>query len=291
MSERTQYFRKFPITIYNDTPSLNIMRRVDFNKNVKKLLSSFYSFQTDEGQKPETIAYDYYDDVDLDWLVYLTNDVIDPYYDVSLHQDDFEANIKKKYGSAAIAQRKVFLYRNNYRSDDQVITAGAFAAFPGERKKYWEPIYNQLGIMGYRRAETEIYAATNRIISYSFTAAADTPFSKGEIVDFSSGSSSGSATVATCNTTYVTLQHINGDWSEMTSHFDVVGDTSNITINFNYDSYTLIKDVIPVSEQVYFSQYSYYDYETEINEKKRELYLVDSDYANKVNKQLDDLLK
>ena len=291
MSDRTQYFRKFPITIYNDTPSLNIMRRVDFNKNVKNFLSAFYSFETQDGQKPEILAYDYYDDVDLDWLIYLTNDVIDPYYDVALQQDDFDANIKKKYGSAPAAQKKVFLYRNNYRSDDQIITEGAYTALPGERKKYWEPIFNQLGIMGYRRAETEIYAATNKIISYSFTTTANTPFTKGEVVDFTSGSSSGSATVATSNTTYVTLQHITGDWSEMTSNFDVVGDTSNVTINFNYDSYTLIKDVIPASEQVYFSQYSYYDYETDINEKKREIYLVDSDYAQRVNKQLDDLLK
>ena len=254
MSDRTQYFRKFPITIYNDTPSLNIMRRVDFNKNIKSLLSAFYSFETQDGQKPETLAYDYYDDVDLDWLIYLANDIIDPYYDVAMHQDDFDATIKKKYGSAPAAQKKVFLYRNNYRSDDQVITEGAYAALPGERKKYWEPILNQLGIMGYKRAENEIYAATNRIISYSFTATAGTPFTKDEIVNFSSGSSSGSATVATSNTTYVTLQHISGDWSEMTSNFDVVGDTSNVTINFDYESYTLIKDVIPASRtSIFFS--------------------------------------
>lgn len=291
MSDRTQYFRKFPITIYNDTPSLNIMRRVDFNKNIKNLLSAFYSFEIQDGQKPETIAYDYYDDVDLDWLIYLANDIVDPYHDVALHQDDFDANIKKKYGSAPAAKKKVYVYRNNYRGDDQIITEGAYNALIGERKKYWQPILNQLGIMGYKRAENEIYAATNKIISYSFTAAANASFTKGEIVDFTLGSSSGSATVATSNTTYVTLQHITGDWSEMTSNFDVVGDTSKVTINFNYETYTLIKDVIPAAEQVYFSPYYFYDYEFELNEQKRDIYLVDSDYANRVNKQLDDLLK
>jgi len=77
----------------------------------------------------------------------------------------------------------------------------------------------------------------------------------------------------------------------MTSNFDVTGDTSGVTINFDYETYTLIKDVIPSVEQVYFSPYYYYDYEFELNEQKRNVYLVDSDYANRVNKQLDDLLK
>lgn len=291
MTDRTQYFRKFPITIYNDIPSLNIMRRVDFNKNVKNFLSAFYTFEMPEGTRPETLAFDYYDDVDLDWLIYMTNDVVDPYFDMPLNQDDFTANIKKKYGSEENARKKVFVYRNNYRGDDQIIAQGAYDSLVGERKKYWEPIFNQLGIIGYQRTKTEMYASTNRIISYSYSSTASTPFTKGEIVRFTSGSSSGIATVATSDTTYIALQHITGDWSEMTSNFDVTGDTSGVTINFDYETYTLIKDVIPSVEQVYFSPYYYYDYEFELNEQKRNVYLVDSDYANRVNKQLDDLLK
>ena len=57
--DRTEYFRKFPITVYNDTPSLNIMRRVDFNKNIRDLLSAFYDVELREGQRVETLAYDY----------------------------------------------------------------------------------------------------------------------------------------------------------------------------------------------------------------------------------------
>lgn len=78
--DRHQYFRKFPITPYRGVPSLNILRRVDFNNKVKNFFTAFYAFDVTAGEKPETIAFDYYDDVDYDWLIYHANDIIDPYH-------------------------------------------------------------------------------------------------------------------------------------------------------------------------------------------------------------------
>ena len=77
MSDREQYFRKFPLIPYNGVPSINILRRVDFNNNVKNFFTAFYSFNIQSGERIETIAHDYYEDVDLDWLIYLTNNIVD----------------------------------------------------------------------------------------------------------------------------------------------------------------------------------------------------------------------
>lgn len=287
--DRAQYFRKFPITIYNDVPSLNILKRVDFNKNIKSFLSAFYSYSVPQGERIETVAHDYYNDVDYDWLIYLANDIHDPYHDIALSPEDFKANIIKKYGSVERAQKKTFVYRNNYRGDDTMLTEGAYAALPGERKKYWAPVMGHWGLMGYQRDESEIYSSTNRIISFSFADEVANTFTVGETV--TSDKDLATATVATCNTTYVTLKHVAGDWEGYSSDFNVTGDDSGEIITFSTDTYKLLKDVIPLSEQVYFSKYSYYDYEDEQNESKREVYLIESDYAETVNKQLDELLK
>lgn len=287
--DRTEYFRKFPITVYNDTPSLNIMRRVDFNKNIRDLLSAFYDVELREGQRVETLAYDYYDDVDLDWLIYMTNDIQDPYHQVPLSSDDFEKTIRIKYGSVEKALKKTFVYRNNYYGTDESITEGAYEALPASRKKYWDPIIGRFGVMGYERAKRDIYSSTNRIISFSFATDASTPFTVGETV--TADKDLATATVASCNTTYVTLKHVEGSWESYSSDFNVTGDESGEIISFSTDTYELLQHVIPEEEQIYFSKYSFYDYESDQNELKRQIYVIEADYADDVNKQLDNLMK
>ena len=290
MSDRTEYFRKFPLIVYNNETALNILRRVDFNREVKGFYTAFYDTDIKEGERVETLAYDYYDDVDMDWLVYHTNDIIDPYNDVPLDDNVLLASIKSKYGSIAKSQKKGYLYRNNYRGDISVIPNGSYDALSANRKKYWDLTSSITGVTGYKRKEEEIYASTNMIISYSFAAEATNTFTNDEIVSFTSGLKSGTATVASANTTSVVLQHISGDWSTMTTDFDVTGDDSNETITFNHGTYTLIQNVIPADEQIYFSPFYYFDYEIELNETKRKIYLVDRAYKDKLNEQLDDLM-
>lgn len=288
--DRTEYFRKFPITVYNDTPSLNIMRRVDFNKNIRDLLSAFYTYELREGERVETLAFDYYDDVDLDWLIYMANDIVDPYHQVPLSTDDFNNTIKKKYGSVERALKKTFVYRNNYLSTDESITEGAYEALPASRKKYWDPIVGRFGIMGYERSQRDMYASTNRIISFSFAAEASDLFTVDETVT-SQGSDPATATVASCTSTYVTLKHVDGDWESFSDDFTVTGDDSKNTITFSKDSYKLLQHVIPEAEQIYFSKYSFFDYESDQNEKRRDISILENDYVNDVNKQLDNLMK
>jgi len=288
MSDRTQYFKKFPLTIYNDVPAINILRRVDFNTKVRDFFTAFYSFTVKSGERLETVAFDYYDDQDLDWLIYHTNDIMDPYHDVVLDFEDFEETIKKKYGSIRLAKLKTFCYRNNYRGDIQMLTSDGYSALDGDVKKYWKPQFALGQISGYDRNEDDMFASTNRIISFSFSATVENTFTKNEIVTNNKG---GMAQVATSNTSYVTLQHIEGDWASYTTNFDVTGDESGRVINFDHATYKLIQHVIPEAEAIYFEKYSFYDYETEKNDALRNISLIDKAYAEEINLQLDGLMK
>lgn len=289
--DRQQYFRKFPITPYRGVPSLNILRRVDFNNKVKNFFTAFYAFDVTAGEKPETIAFDYYDDVDYDWLIYHTNDIIDPYHGVALELEDFENMVIKKYGSIERARKITVTYRTNYESDLSILPlngTASYSALIGARKKYWEPVFTANSLAGYQRKKEDIYISTNRIISFSLATATDTPLTVDETVTATNGAT---ATVASCTNDYVVLKHIDGDWDGPTSNFNVTGDDSNITVTFDYNSYKLIQHVIPELEQIYFTKYSAYDFLLDLNEQKRAISLVEKDYAHELNKQLEDLMK
>ena len=88
-----QYFQKFPLISYRDNISVDITRRVDFDSNIKSYIQAFYEYVLTEDQRIEDVAFNYYNDVDLDWLIYLSNDIIDPYFDVPLTNKQFDSYI------------------------------------------------------------------------------------------------------------------------------------------------------------------------------------------------------
>ena len=73
------YFSNFPTTIYNGVEALDITRRAKISKIVKDSALAYMSYTIPDGDRPEDVAYYYYDDPSLAWLVLMSNDIIDPY--------------------------------------------------------------------------------------------------------------------------------------------------------------------------------------------------------------------
>jgi hypothetical protein len=300
MNDRT-YFNTFPLIDYNGDPATNILRRVDFNNKVKNFITAFYPYTMTTDERVDHVAFNYYQDVDLDWLIYHTNDIVDPYYGVPLSSDDFEKYIKEKYGSIRVAKRKVLFYKNNYESDDSVISTSVYDALAstsnlnettGEidiqnQKKYYDPILSAMGVYAYERSQVDYTVSTNKIISLNFATTISKPFTVGETIEVNNDTL---AQVAFSNTSTITLQHIIGDFNK-TSNFSFTGDESGVTATANADTYSLILDNIPDTEDVYYSPVYAYDYEEELNEKKRDIYLIDRNYSETMKKQLKEVMK
>lgn len=300
MSNRTRYFEKFPLTEYNGIPSLNILKRVSFNENVKNFITAFYTHTVPADEKFEILAYNYYDDVDYDWLIYHANDIIDPYYQTPLTYDDFDRYIESKYGSIERAQRKTIYYRNNYRSDGSVLSPSAYNAKPAQEKKYWQPILSAISIAGYERAEVDFTVSTNKIETFDILSTNGT-FIKNEVIKRDDDEST-FAEITSANSTNLIIHHVRGDFSGNTN-YTIVGEESGATATVNAASFQLLQNVIPrnvgvgisegqqFDESVYYSPVSFYDYEEELNEQRREIYLVDTAYKQKLNDQLKELMK
>ena len=97
----SNYFDKMPIINYNGYQVRDLTRR---NRFLPVSISNPYLFLpytiTDE-DRPEDIAYYYYGSTDYTWLVLLANNIIDPYHDWPLKEDDFYQYLIKKYEKAS----------------------------------------------------------------------------------------------------------------------------------------------------------------------------------------------
>lgn len=288
MSDRNQYFRKFPITVYKGQPALNILRRVDFNSSVKDFLTSFYAHTMSTDDKIENISYDYYGDVDLDWVLYHVNDIIDPRYDVPISYDTFEDFLVKKYGSIRETQRKVIYYKNNYEGDDQIISISAYQSLSSNIKKYYQPVLGAIGIAGYERSQIDFIASTNKILSADILSISG-QFIKDEVV-YKNSDTTNIAQVNWSDEFGINLQHIQGDFFSETD-YTLTGETSGAIATIDATSVTLLFDVIPEIEQSFYKPITIYEDEENKNEMKREIYLVDNGNVPRINKQLTDIMK
>ena len=99
------YFDKFPLIVY-DIKGDNkfklvpdILRRVKLRSNLQEGAVLFDKYDVKEGENPEDVAFKWFGSADLHWVILLTNNVTDRYYDWPLSQPDFAEFLTDKYGA------------------------------------------------------------------------------------------------------------------------------------------------------------------------------------------------
>lgn len=60
-------------------------------------VNTYDTIRLADGQTMENIAYDYYGDANLHWVIILLNDIIDPYYDLPLSPKEIRAYAELAY--------------------------------------------------------------------------------------------------------------------------------------------------------------------------------------------------
>ena len=99
------YFDKFPLIVYdikgdNKFKVLpDILRRVKLRSNLQDGAVLFDKYDVKEGENPEDVAFKWFGSADLHWVILLTNNVTDRYYDWPLSQPDFAEFLTDKYGA------------------------------------------------------------------------------------------------------------------------------------------------------------------------------------------------
>jgi hypothetical protein len=304
------FFKNFPTISYSNTVALNILTRVNMSKLALNNAQAYYTYTTAEGDKLDSLAYNYYGNSYYDWLISLSNQIIDPYYDVSLTEDNLTNLVVQKYGSYSNAQNTILYFRTNWASDTSTITPARYASLTTTLQKYWNPqIDNNNSIYGYTRKQEDWVVSTNQIqqlqISYQIDIGTETnnyglmtegsfeiifpmgptdpSFVAGEIV---SQNNVPIATVSSIDTTnlILTLQHV--------ATSATIGQISGLSSNAQATviSANTITTNISNTELVYWEPVTALVHEIEQNTEKKNLVLLNKTYTQKATQQLNKLL-
>lgn len=278
----SNYFEAFGLQQYGEANEISrkLTTRANIAQSVLKQSTAFYPYTLREGERPDTLSFLYYNKPELEWLVFFANDIIDPYYDWYLTHDQLNAFVVSKYGSIAVAQTRTRHYETLWIGDDSTLSISGYTALAANTtvnlKKYWEPNIDEFDkALSYKRKKLSLTTTTNQVISLN-VANTNGSFTIGEdIYQQDNGIITASASLLTANTSYITAQHVNGAFTTTRS---IIGADSlaNTTLT---DNTVILKQNIPSEELIYWSPVSYYDYENQQNESRKNLKLIHSDYA------------
>ena len=118
------YFRHFPIIEYGTKIARNIIARPRLKESILNNPLAFYKYVVENDFRPDQVASNYYDDPEMVWLVFLANDIVDPYHQWPLTNSQFNESMKAKYGSLETARSKILTSTKSYRSWIVILTCG-----------------------------------------------------------------------------------------------------------------------------------------------------------------------
>ena len=99
------YFNKFSQGLYylkgdgNDKLLTDLFTRVKARDKILDVANLFDKYDVPNGETPEITAYKHFGDTKYHWVIMLTNNVQDRYYDWPLSYQAFEEFIKDKYSN------------------------------------------------------------------------------------------------------------------------------------------------------------------------------------------------
>ena len=110
----------------------NLLQRVRLKVNFIKNQTFFAQHHIVDGETPEYIAYKYYGDTELHWIVLYAQEATNPYYDWPLTYFQLKKFVDKKYGAANINNTHHYEDADKYQVDSTASGATAITNFVHE---------------------------------------------------------------------------------------------------------------------------------------------------------------
>lgn len=276
------YFNNLPSVVYNGHTVKNLLCRARLSPKTAKQPGALLPYYAEESLRADQISNLYYDSPAFTWLVWMSNYVIDPYYDLAVSDNDFLNFIKSKYGSVELASRKIAYYRSNWRQfQDEKITVAAYDAIGiRQAKQFYTPIYNEYGdITSYRRKFEDLKCQTNKIVSLTLSNITG-EFITGEEIQ-RNGTNYAFAVGPVVDST-ITVQHVTGTFDVPAP--TVTGIESNATATVTQE--TTIYETITDDDTIYWEPITYFEIEEAVNTDKKEMRLLSAVLKNKAENEL-----
>lgn len=91
------YFKNFPQINYNGVRSFNILSRAKVLEDLIRQFTIFYPYNIQQDERPDQIALKYYGSEEYTWLVFLSSQIYDPYYQFPLPEKELREYTRRKY--------------------------------------------------------------------------------------------------------------------------------------------------------------------------------------------------
>lgn len=286
-----RYFDKFPKIQYSNSQIIDITKRVVVLDSVGKNPYIYYPYEISHNERADQLSSRYYDDPYKSWMIYLTNKIVDPYYEWYMHEKDFQQFIQDKYGSFVNAVEKIIHYRNNWEESEN-ISISRFDTLTASQKKYWQPVYINNKINSYSRKQVNLTINTNKIVSYTVS---NNSFTNNEICQIVFNPiNKGTGQILSVSNNKIYVQHTSGTTLAnstvlITSNSYIYGNESGVNASFT-TSNTIVENISD-EEEIYYKAITYYEYETERNEFNKTLRVIDNRTTQNVVNRFKELMR
>ena len=162
------YFENFKITEYEidgKTYDLtNLTLRYKFKNVVKNFDYAFLNHTMEEGLNVNDLSKIYYGDSKYSWLIILSNDIVDPYFDFALDNANFNKYIISKYGSLEYAKVNIHHFERHaiYQNENEKIIDLETPIILDQ--KVYENVYDENGNKKYPNFEV-LYSKEKRAVT------------------------------------------------------------------------------------------------------------------------------
>lgn len=277
----SEFFKYFPSVSYSKFGRVkDITARVGIsNKDNAKLLR----YNQTAARRADVLADLYYDDPAKDWLVYYSNDVIDPINDLYQNETSLNDIISTRFGSIETASCTKRHWINNWREDDSQLTTVVYESLPPSTKQLYNPVLDYRGTAtGFVRKKIDTIKHTSIYATFELP---NNVLVVGDLVEFVNGSTQlGTGEIYNVIGNFVTVYHIEDQYA--TSFLRKRG----TTVNYSILGTSNIIQCISLLEAAYYSSESEYEYAVRINGDRRKIHLIDKRFSDSVVSQLKEHL-
>lgn len=257
----SNYFKVFPKTVYDNRLVTDITRKAKIMELLATDPYAILPYTVKEDERPEDVAYYYYGDQDKVWLVYLANNIIDPYSQWPMNDDNLYQTLLKKYASSTmsfsssnvnVTNNTITLSMHKLSNTDPVIyTKGLASTLPLSSSNTYYVIFVDQNTIKLASSAANAIAGT----ALDLTTAGDGTIERNVPVYLTS-------TAITSNVSYA--YHVN-----------------NSDLKINLDTY--LYGGVNIND---WNVVRVYDYEIEKNEDWRHIYLINKNYAMQLQNDL-----
>lgn len=211
----------------------NITFRFGFIKEILNNISAYYFYRIKDGERPEILAENIYNNSEAYWIILMANDMYDPQYDWPLDYKTFQKYIIKKYGSTEWA-------KTNYHHYEKIVRRTESLSGITTENRFWIDYNSNMEPSAdseeYTADSTEIYVDSDNNVLVTFA-----PYDS-----------------------YITLPS-----EQSVEQVDMNGQT--------------------VTEIISRDAITYYDYEDQLNEKKRTIKIIKPEYYGQIMGEFNNL--